>query len=92
MKIQIYKCPECKQWIYSRARHDFKECKCGTLAVDGGHGNDNEGELTWMAERFIGDCFPQVKMKVVDIDITVKDMYDDWNYRRNKLGVWNEGH
>jgi len=30
------KCKHCKQIINSRHRHDFKWCKCGKVAVDGG--------------------------------------------------------
>lgn len=36
------KCKKCKQTIRSKNRHDFKECKCGAIAVDGG---------SWYARR-----------------------------------------
>lgn len=29
-------CPLCKQKIFSMYRHDFKWCKCGYCAIDGG--------------------------------------------------------
>ena len=29
-------CKKCGDIIYSRNRHDFKYCKCGSVAVDGG--------------------------------------------------------
>lgn len=29
-------CLHCKEYIRSKNRHDFKRCKCGKIAVDGG--------------------------------------------------------
>ena len=29
-------CKQCGDRIYSASRHDFKYCKCGSVAVDGG--------------------------------------------------------
>lgn len=29
-------CQKCKEFIYSRSRHDFRYCKCGAVAIDGG--------------------------------------------------------
>lgn len=40
MEVIIYnaiKCKKCGQIIESTHRHDFKFCKCGAVAVDGGH-------------------------------------------------------
>lgn len=31
------KCGKCNDIIVSRYRHDFKFCKCGAIAVDGGN-------------------------------------------------------
>ena len=31
------KCKKCGDIMESTYRHDFKVCKCGALAVDGGH-------------------------------------------------------
>ena len=31
------KCKKCGDIIESKHRHDFKYCKCGSIAVDGGH-------------------------------------------------------
>lgn len=30
------KCKKCEEIIESKHRHDFKFCKCGAVAVDGG--------------------------------------------------------
>ena len=29
-------CRKCKDFIFSRHRHDFVTCKCGAISVDGG--------------------------------------------------------
>ena len=29
-------CNKCDEFIFSAHRHDFRECKCGNIAVDGG--------------------------------------------------------
>ena len=34
--INKIKCKKCGEIIESRHRHDFKFCKCGAVAVDGG--------------------------------------------------------
>ena len=31
------KCNKCGEVIESKTVHDFKFCKCGTVAVEGGH-------------------------------------------------------
>ena len=33
----IIKCKKCGEVIESLSVHDFKFCKCGAVAVDGGH-------------------------------------------------------
>ena len=35
IKVIAVKCPECGDLIYSRARHDFRYCSCGEIAIDG---------------------------------------------------------
>ncbi|MHB8602159.1 MAG: DUF7695 domain-containing protein [Nitrosotalea sp.] len=51
-KIQ---CKACKDIIESTDRHDFKWCKCGRVAVDGGHAYlrrvGNIGDITEMSEE-----------------------------------------
>ena len=36
MKLRAYKCPNCRTLVFSRARHDYRSCPCGEIAVDGG--------------------------------------------------------
>ncbi len=35
--VNKIKCNKCGDIIESTYRHDFKFCKCGAVAVDGGH-------------------------------------------------------
>ena len=35
--INKIKCKKCGDIIESKHRHDFKICRCGAVAVDGGH-------------------------------------------------------
>lgn len=35
--VNKIKCLKCGDIIESLSRHDFKFCKCGAVAVDGGH-------------------------------------------------------
>jgi hypothetical protein len=34
--MNIARCKKCKTVIQSKHRHDFVECKCGAIFVDGG--------------------------------------------------------
>ncbi len=35
--INKIKCKKCGDEIESKSVHDFKSCRCGAVAVDGGH-------------------------------------------------------
>ena len=83
MKIDVYQCNKCKQWIYSRARHDMKYCKCRGFGVDGGHYDDG-----WVCERLIGLMSPE--SKTVELELTERELYDDWNTSKDKYGVYDE--
>ena len=37
IKLNRIRCKFCGDVITSYFRHDFKECKCGRVAIDGGH-------------------------------------------------------
>ena len=57
-------CTKCGDIIYSAHRHDFKYCKCGSVAVDGGMsyirrvGNvkDTIDRSMYMDEDALSDC------------------------------------
>ena len=58
-------CNKCDDFIFSKHRHDYVECKCGDCAVDGGQEylrriyktNASFSELSWSIEDDIyNDC------------------------------------
>ena len=77
MKVYTVKCPKCGDRIYSRARHDFRYCSCNYLFVDGGF------EYT----RIGAESLDNIDAKEIDIDVTEKELYDDWNKNINKYGI-----
>lgn len=77
MKVPAVKCPECKDIVFSRARHDCRSCSCGKVYIDGGFGE---------YLRVGGSS------KIIQINVkqTKKDLYDDWNEGHDKYGIINE--
>jgi hypothetical protein len=76
-RVWTITCPQCGVEIYSRAHHDCRMCKCGTM-VDGGFDYMRYG---WPN----GTVRPVPKMRYVNA--TRRELYDDWNKQRNKFGV-----
>jgi hypothetical protein len=74
-KVNCIVCPSCKDVIFSRSRHDFHWCSCGEVAVDGGF-------------DYIKMSFKTVKPEIVvrEVDASREELYQDWNYRRDKFG------
>lgn len=86
MRIEVYKCPDCEEEIYSRAQHDLIYCKCGELALDDGRFSKSENEFNgvWRPFRVIGKV--EAESRVVEIDVTEKQLYNDWNDSLDKYG------
>lgn len=80
MKIRIYQCPICKDWIFSRAHHDFRRCTCGNIFVDGGFRYTRIGFDKKLPESM-----------VVNMKQTKEELYDDWNLNRNLFGLIKDG-
>ena len=74
MKINAIKCNSCGDTIYSRALHDFRWCSCKGCAIDGG--------LDYI--RVVGENY---KMEDLNLILTRKQLYEDWNSTADKLGV-----
>jgi hypothetical protein len=74
MKINSIRCNKCKEIIYSRSPHDFKTCSCGSISIDGGQEH---------IYRIIGEDYT---LGCLEIDITLKELYDDWNKMTNNYG------
>lgn len=77
MKVNAIRCKNCDDLIYSRARHDFRWCSCGTVAIDGGEEN----------MRFCGEhkCFDGPFEFQIDA-ASYEELYKDWNSMIDKYG------
>jgi len=85
MRIEVYKCPDCEEEIYSRANHDYIECKCGGLGLDDGHFADTKrAGYIWQPFRIIGKV--EAKSRIIELEVTEKQLYDDWNEHGGKYG------
>lgn len=62
--------------IFSRARHDFRNDKTKEIAIDGG--------FDYHKISFHSDA--DFCMVIFELDVTKKELFDDWNHRRNKYG------
>ena len=54
MRHAMY-CKKCKQTIQSKSQHDFVQCSCGAVMLDGGIGGGNRvlGYLSDMEDRSV---------------------------------------
>lgn len=64
MKTRIIKnaaeCLKCGDVVESKHVHDFRFCKCGAIAVDGGHEYLKRcGELAWYRDVSITEKVPE---------------------------------
>jgi len=75
-RVSTIICPICKAEMFSRARHDYHGCKCGTF-VDGGFDYLRYG---WPN----GTDKPTSRIRYVVA--TRQELYDDWNQRIDKFG------
>lgn len=78
MKISATKCPTCGDIIFSRARHDFRSCSCEEIYIDGGF------DYTRVGYHNLDQPPEHIEL---DLDITKKELYDDYNYRVDKYGI-----
>lgn len=79
MKIIAIKCKKCGAIVYSRARHDFRWCACGEdgCFIDGGQ------------EDYVRVGGDPIMTEEVDLDlpVTLEELYDDWNFHRDRFGL-----
>jgi len=76
VKVIAFICPNCEDKIYSRAHHDFRWCSCKEISVDGG--------LYYNKISFEKKLPESIEL---EIDVTKKELYDDWNHQYNKFGI-----
>jgi hypothetical protein len=84
--VRCIQCPQCKDVIYSRCRHDMRWCSCGTCAIDGG--------FDYIKICCKDDTVFETLMEDVlhiDVPVTKRQLYDDWNYRFNQFGLLKQG-
>lgn len=74
--VSAIKCPECKDMVFSRARHDYRTCSCGEISIDGGF------DYTKISFKKI-----QPEIHQITISATRQEIFNDWNLRKNKLGL-----
>lgn len=67
MKIHAIKCPRCGDIIYSRHIYDFKRCRCGFCAIDGGR------EYT----RVVAKDLNLVESLEIEVDSTSEELESD---------------
>ena len=82
--ITGYYCQTCNNTIFSRARHDFRTCKCWQnkskrtgVAVDGGR----DYFKVSLEKHFKGE---QVE---IEVHLLSHELYDDWNRRYDRWGL-----
>lgn len=75
-KVTCIQCPNCKDTLYSRARHDWNICTCGDTFIDGGF------EYVRIGAKDIN----KVKTFHKFVNATKKELYDDWNNNSYKFG------
>lgn len=81
MKINGIKCPVCKTVLFSRARHDFRQCDCiNETFVDGG--------FDYL--RYGYKDLPPTSIEI-ELDVTKEELYHDWNHYEDKYGKIAEG-
>ncbi len=86
------KCNECGDQIYSQYRHDFKHCKCGAVAVDGGQeylrrlGSDYTELSVVVADEFVKDL-EGIIMDTENLWTPLGKVCAIARYMRDKMGI-----
>lgn len=79
MKLNAIKCKKCGDTIYSRTRHDMRWCSCKSIAIDGGF-----DYIKVAGEE------EDIENKEINVNVSKKDLYDDWNKKKDKYGLIKE--
>jgi hypothetical protein len=79
--VLAIQCPQCFDIVYSRNRHDMRSCCCGSISIDGGF---DYVKLSYDPSKVKLDESPTFKLVV---PLTKKEIYDDWNRRKDELGI-----
>lgn len=76
--VQAIKCPECKDVIFSRARHDFHSCSCKVVSIDGGFD---------YTRILFSPGIKSPKIFEIEVEQTREELYLDWNLSKDKFGI-----
>jgi len=76
-KVGAIQCQSCRTIIYSRSRHDFHQCDCKSIFIDGGF---DYLKMSWMPD------FTPPTVLTLEIEATKEELYQDWNKGINKFG------
>jgi len=79
--VNAIRCPKCGDTIYSRARHDYRGCTCGAIAIDGG--------FDYTRVSADPDVFGQLETVKLEVDATKVQLYQDWNHGGETYGCFN---
>jgi hypothetical protein len=78
IKVFAIRCLKCKCTVYSRARHDYRSCECGEVAIDGGF------DYIRMRRK---DPLGYKTIKRKTINASMRELYNDWNRGTDKYGL-----
>lgn len=74
--VNAIRCNKCGDTIYSRSRHDFRWCSCGSCAIDGGQ------------KDYIKVTGMDFSYTTLDLEnVSLSDLYNDWSKSINKYGL-----
>jgi len=85
MNIKGIICPVCKDFIYSRANHDFHYCNCKSTAVDGGYYDKIKDVLSY--NRVIGNTLHDIISSQIELNISYSELFNDWNKGKDIYGI-----
>jgi len=80
VKVTAAECPQCEDWIYSRAPHDCHSCSCGAITVDGGF---DYLRVLWKQD-VCGNSAPPTRF--VEVDATRQQLFHDWSLGSRSYG------
>lgn len=80
--VDAARCMSCKTVLFSRTRHDYRSCTCGSISVDGGF-----DYFRYRADQ--QDLIQYLNIQLPK-KITKKLLYNDWNHYKDRYGLYKE--
>ena len=79
-KVSAIKCGKCGDVIFSRAKHDYRVCSCGAVAVDGG--------FDYFRIAYDGEVPLRLTLEV---EPSKAELSSDWSSGADRFGRITEG-